>query len=303
MAKRHSARQVTLDDVTEQLEFDHLTSPTPEQLTAVRDKDIGKLAPTPDQLKSWLEDLNKGDKSLLRNATYFDQRWNEFVSELPKVDTRLSELAKVDTSRLAEISDPRIEKLTKLWSAILTLPVPNIGYASIDKLREANASLAPHLPPGMVRVSRSTLANLQKAQASAEPPKPIDPLVAHFDELNELWSEAEKELATYRVPHTIYVEVNEHDIPGGHGTESDALVWIKRGGEWRICWGPSRNPDYEEGSWDIKPISECSMEERVRAVEAFPLLQSKAREARTAYIPKVAAAVDKLRAALKSQKP
>jgi hypothetical protein len=133
-----------------------------------------------------------------------------------------------------------------------------------------------------------------------------DPLVAAYDELNALWKQAEEQLAAMRV--SVWVEVELPVIRGGGAgssdfhewDERDSLCWGKPDKEWRLCISTTRtyNIDNREDEWGIRPVAECSMEDRIKLVQHFPALKAKMVEARQKLIPVVADAIAALKNAL-----
>jgi len=134
---------------------------------------------------------------------------------------------------------------------------------------------------------------------------PPDPLVNSFDELNALWNEAEEEFAAMRLPTKVSVPAGKRHYPdepgqcGPTGVETYSLGWIKCKGEWRLCWGNQdvpANDNLGEEVW--KPIAECPMEKRVELAEHLAALKKMMKEAKEAYLPKVANAIAHLKKAL-----
>jgi hypothetical protein len=100
-----------------------------------------------------------------------------------------------------------------------------------------------------------------------------------FDELNDLWSKAEKQLK--RIPIPVDVSVRYKSVKASDDPEYDNgerihsyLGFVKWSRQWRICYGEDHDR-YPEMEVQWKPVADCSADIRI---EAVPHL-SKLREA------------------------
>jgi hypothetical protein len=124
-----------------------------------------------------------------------------------------------------------------------------------------------------------------------------DPLAYDCDQLNTLWAAAEKQLASLRVPRQCEVLFNE-DVNSG-GFYFDVLTFTKHNGDWRICFGTKFDPHgAEPAEYRVKPIAECTLDDRVRATEHFSKLRDALVAAKADFLPSLSAAVETLRDAL-----
>jgi hypothetical protein len=129
-------------------------------------------------------------------------------------------------------------------------------------------------------------------------------LFSRYDRLNNLWLQAEKELAKFHIPRTAEFCYQCYDDNGREGELLKEYLGVRKiKGKWRICLGSYRrrtladeDPEGVNDEWT--PITDCSAETRVWAVEYLPqLLEAVVKSAET-FIPEVDHAIDKLRKAL-----
>ena len=95
-------------------------------------------------------------------------------------------------------------------------------------------------------------------------------LQVKFDELNELWVKAEKQLKRIPIPVNASIEyksVAVTDDPNyDNGDRIHSLLgFVKWGGQWRLCYGEYHDgyPDMDT-SW--KPIADCSADIRIETI-------------------------------------
>jgi len=124
-------------------------------------------------------------------------------------------------------------------------------------------------------------------------------LFSRYDQLNDLWLRAEKELAKFHIPRAAefcYQCYDDHGFEGELLREYLGVRKIK--GKWRICLGSFRRETADETSDQWTPITDCSAETRVWAVEYLPQLWEAVVKSAESFIPEVDEAIDKLRKAL-----
>jgi hypothetical protein len=129
-------------------------------------------------------------------------------------------------------------------------------------------------------------------------------LFSRYDQLNDLWLRAEKELAKFHIPRSAefrYQCYDDHGYPGELLNEYLGVRKIK--GRWRICLGSytrrtlaDDDPDGVNDNWT--PITDCSAEIRVWAAKHLPQLWEAVVKSAETFIPEVDEAIDKLRKAL-----
>ncbi len=101
-------------------------------------------------------------------------------------------------------------------------------------------------------------------------------LSAWYDRLNSQWTDAEKTIQALNLPTNVWAcfktETEELDNPDLHLPRDiqHCLVYMKRDGEWRICYSVGEAGD--PGSHDPRPILDCSLEQRILALEGLPEL-------------------------------
>lgn len=136
------------------------------------------------------------------------------------------------------------------------------------------------------------------------PPKREDvtaSLLKEYDKLNAFWKQAERELAGLHTPVfccvSLWSESEDERDPNPRYYLEHSLAWEKVGKDWRLCYGVYA--DYEgpdHGGWT--PISDCTLDIRVRAVEGFEKLRTVLKEASTDYLDKVRKANETMAALL-----
>jgi hypothetical protein len=129
-------------------------------------------------------------------------------------------------------------------------------------------------------------------------PKIADPLVAHYDELNALWKQAEEELAAMRVPVPVEVMVEPGASEDGRLERTEYLSWSKMEKDWRLCFLVKFLDRTDGVTMEWKPVAECPMEKRIELAAHYGKLKAKMNEAREKYIPHVGAAIASLKQAL-----
>lgn len=109
-------------------------------------------------------------------------------------------------------------------------------------------------------------------------------LAAWYERLNAQWVDAEKTLRSFNVPKGVWVafkDETDETADGKHWRDFErCLAFMKRDGEWRICYsfGEVGDPD----SHSLRPILDCSLEVRMLALDGLPkLLQAIVDEAET----------------------
>lgn len=115
-----------------------------------------------------------------------------------------------------------------------------------------------------------------------------------YDQLNALWTEAERQFTEFHVPQIVKYKF------GVYGGESEWLGLYKISGKWRICYDQA---DEKTGPWDWFPIVECSADIRTRAAKHIAGLRQAVVESSEAYIPVVEEAIALLSSALKTPLP
>jgi hypothetical protein len=124
-------------------------------------------------------------------------------------------------------------------------------------------------------------------------------LTTLYKDLNETWEKVEKKLRALVPPREAWFAFRtiDEDPRVGCGGYHHCLGLIKYRGEWRVCRGTYYDPqECEPDSW--KPIVECSVADRVEAVEHIDALRDVILESAEKSIPAVTTAVSELAKAL-----
>ncbi len=99
-------------------------------------------------------------------------------------------------------------------------------------------------------------------------------LSAWYDRLNSQWLDAEKTIQSLNLPTNVWAcfepQTQESGNPSYPRDFEHCLGYMKLDREWRICYsvGEVGDPD----SHDPRPILDCSLEQRVLALEGLPKL-------------------------------
>jgi hypothetical protein len=157
--------------------------------------------------------------------------------------------------------------------------------------------------------SNGTGKRPEPSQASLEERsrRTAEALAPRYDQLNELWAEAETRLKAMQVPRYVWVVYKREDIePADPYSRSycECLGLVKARGEWRLCLGQFVKDEYnghpsdpdQPTNW--KPIADCSVEERVEAAAHLTALRKEVVVSAEHYISKVDEAVSHLTTAL-----
>jgi len=150
-------------------------------------------------------------------------------------------------------------------------------------------------------------------------PEPIQPsldersrrtaeaLAPRYDQLNRLWAQAETRLKAMQVPRYVWVVYKREDVEPEDAYSPrycECLGLVKFRGEWRLCLGQFVRDEYNAHPSDTdqptnwKPVSDCSVEERVEAAPYIAVLREAIVESAEHYISKVDEAVAHLTNAL-----
>ena len=123
-------------------------------------------------------------------------------------------------------------------------------------------------------------------------------LYARYDQLNELWIQAEKLLTQAHVPEPVFFAYDEPWYREPTAQEEPVATFclglLKVKGKWRICHGsrPFKLTD-QEPDWNL--ITECSASERVMAAEHLPALYERVIESAKEFVQTVDTAIADLR--------
>jgi hypothetical protein len=125
--------------------------------------------------------------------------------------------------------------------------------------------------------------------------------------LNDQWAHAEERLRSLALPDPVWVAVKQETIkPDDPRKEDDpayerdidhSLGYTKVEGQWRICYCVFDTSDHPDSA-DVRPISECSMQQRIDAAHALPKLFEEAVKAVERKAEEVEAAVGAIAEAL-----
>lgn len=99
-------------------------------------------------------------------------------------------------------------------------------------------------------------------------------LSAWYDRLNSQWIDAEKTIQSLNLPTNVWAwfkaERQESDNPVFSRDIEHCLAYLKLDGVWRICYSVGKVGDPD--SHDPRPILDCSLEQRILALEGLPKL-------------------------------
>ena len=118
---------------------------------------------------------------------------------------------------------------------------------------------------------------------------PTENLIREYGRLNSLWTAAEKQLADLNTPVECY-HIFECKEDGDCHLER-MLGWVKFRNKWKLCLG-CRVVEQDEFWWC--PVLECSIDDRVEAVEAFPEVRRKLESETAGFLIEVRLAADSL---------
>jgi hypothetical protein len=130
----------------------------------------------------------------------------------------------------------------------------------------------------------------------------IEALKVRYDEIEALWTQAEEDLKRFRVPYGVD-HCYDSDYDGGCPTHY-VLWWVRHGKAWRIChevrWAHSEIDEKHHDENDLKPITECPLDLRLRMISEFEHLRKKVVEAAENAVPTLDEAISNFRKVLKS---
>ena len=141
-------------------------------------------------------------------------------------------------------------------------------------------------------------------QESAPPDNPnfreeqiISALRGRFDDLKQLWQDAEEELRRFRLPHGAeYCYASDEEA---HPYCCYFLGFVRYGKWWRICHGycsTHEPPDRalpSERNW--KPITECPFDLRLKMIDVFDNLRAQVIQEAEKAIPGLDQALTRFR--------
>ncbi len=128
-----------------------------------------------------------------------------------------------------------------------------------------------------------------------------------YNQLNQLWADAEARLKAMQVPRYVWVVYNREELDPENEyspIHCECLGLVKVRGEWRLCLGQfvddefhqSPSAPHQPANW--KPIADCSVEERVQAAPFVGELRAKIVDSAEHYISEVNEAIVHLSNAL-----
>jgi len=125
-------------------------------------------------------------------------------------------------------------------------------------------------------------------------------LCGRYEQLNALWLRAEEELTRLHIPRPVGCDYRQYlDDPHDDNTLICECLGIQKvKGKWRICHAtyPAYSAPELCGGWT--PITECSVETRVRAASHLPKLREAIVKSAENFVPQVDDAIDELKKAL-----
>jgi hypothetical protein len=158
---------------------------------------------------------------------------------------------------------------------------------------------------GKSRAPINRIAEVAKKSATpaeAHENEIIAAVAGRYDQIDALWLRAEEDLRRFRL-HTVVCtlpfesfSLDPNDFEGQGDKEHHCLGFLRYGKSWRICHGVYRDlpPGYdEEPHWT--PISDCSMEMRIKVIPVFQELRQKVIESVEQTVPKLDAALANFR--------
>jgi hypothetical protein len=135
--------------------------------------------------------------------------------------------------------------------------------------------------------------------------QPTDELLAQFHRIEQAWKVAEDKLAATHVPIDVRVKVSDKYIDGSYGNpigESRIyLGYCKVKGNRRVCIIEECeffNAHPDEVHEDVKPITECPVDDRLDMFDSFQKLYDEAYAVSKSYVPKIKERVDKFEQSL-----
>jgi hypothetical protein len=132
-------------------------------------------------------------------------------------------------------------------------------------------------------------------------------LAPRYEQLNQLWAEAESRLKAMQVPRYAWVICKHVPIDPEDQYSADycdCLGLVKYRGEWRLCSGSCVLDDFHpqlpgtEQPTNWRPISDCTVEERVEAAPHLGKLREAIVVSAEHYVAKVDEAIAQLTTAL-----
>jgi len=121
-----------------------------------------------------------------------------------------------------------------------------------------------------------------------------DAMNSRRDRITELWQEAETRLKAIGFHSDVLVATNSYGPEGDpdpdHATMHDCLSFIKVGSAWRICVVGNDDMRGDEYRF-ITPITDCSVEMRVRMIRYFGKLERQIIEDGERAVPKLDSAI------------
>lgn len=134
----------------------------------------------------------------------------------------------------------------------------------------------------------------QNAAARAE--KARQELFSRYDELNDLWKQAEERLTKYHIPQPVsftYCSYSPDEEALRYGCQRHLHLGIQKvKGAWRICHDETDDRWPDEEHWT--PITECSAITRVQAVKHLASLEDAVVRNTEGFIPVVDEAIQQL---------
>jgi len=115
-------------------------------------------------------------------------------------------------------------------------------------------------------------------------------LAQRYDQLTQLWVDAEKRLKALKVAHDVSVTYNHSE---GFPDDWELLLVTKYQGQWRLCHAFDCDGQ-EEGPTHVQPIVECPAEIRVNAVPQLRRLHQRIVESKEEFVSKVDEAIKEL---------
>ena len=128
----------------------------------------------------------------------------------------------------------------------------------------------------------------------------ITDLSVRFAELNKLWRVAEEELQKIPIPVDVllmYASEDTNEDRPDRARISFYLGFVKSAGGWRICHGQTHD-DFPEYGYGWKPITECPLDVRVKAVPHIGMLRERVLQVAEECLPRIDKAIANLRNAI-----
>jgi hypothetical protein len=125
--------------------------------------------------------------------------------------------------------------------------------------------------------------------------KTNEELAARYDALSLAYQEIEKQLRELKPVHGEWIEFNRQLHPNV-GEHWELVGFTKYNDTWRLCYGVDDMLNEEKGTgFDIKVLSECPVDVRVRVAPHIQTLFLAIVKAKQDYIPKVDEAIQHLK--------